>query len=99
MGRFALSDLNCFIVTFLLYLLNQTENEMAQITKEDLEHLTSDEIRNFFTDDDSTLSKQPSVIRNYVLKGKENFTMGNRFCRIEHLLTTIITERFINKTL
>lgn len=70
---------------------------MAKIKKEDLEHLSSDEIRKCFTEEDRT--KLPSPIKEYIEEGKESYTMAERSNRVEKLLSSIIINRFINNTL
>lgn len=68
---------------------------MAQITQKELEHLSNEEIRQFYKTEHIDDCKIP-VIKDYVLKGKENFTMSNRINRVEALLNNIIVKRFFN---
>lgn len=70
---------------------------MAKIKKEDLEHLTSEQIRSFYKSEEVKLL--PSPIKEYVLEGKDKFDMGPRFNRVERLLSEIIVERFLKGTL
>lgn len=67
------------------------------IKKEDLEHLTSNEIKQSYLTDD--VEMLPNPIKDYVIAGKLDFTMGNRLNRVEKLLNLIVVERFIKGTL
>lgn len=69
---------------------------MARITKSDLEHFTSDEIRNIYNN--KNISSLPTPIYEYVENGEE-YTKYNRLNRVINLLNIIIVERFINETL
>jgi hypothetical protein len=72
---------------------------MAKISKKDLEVLTSEQIKMFYTLED--ISKfNISPIKEYLENGKdEPFTLSNKLLRIENLLNIIIVERFVNDTL
>lgn len=70
---------------------------MAKISKKDLEHMSSEQIRKFYTSEDFFLLDP--LIKNYVDAGKEDFSMGNRINRVEKILNIIVVERFINGTL
>jgi hypothetical protein len=69
---------------------------MAQISKKDLEFLTSDQIKQFYK---SEGKPELSPIKEYVEKGKDTYTMGSRINRVEKILNLIIVERFLNNTL
>jgi len=71
---------------------------MAKITKKDLEGLTSDEIKSFYTSENTTVF-HISPIKEYLVEGKDIYELGNRINRVERLLNIIIVERFINNTL
>jgi len=71
---------------------------MAKITKQDLEGLTSNEIKSFYTSENTTVF-HISPIKEYLEEGKEIYELGNRINRVERLLNIIIVERFINNTL
>lgn len=64
---------------------------MAQITKENLKFLASEEIRNILISDTKNL---PSPIKEYV--GVDLNNIANRIERVKKLLNIIIVERFIN---
>lgn len=70
---------------------------MAKISRKDLEHLTSEQIKEFFTSDDKR--KLISPIKEYIEGGEDNFSIGNRVNRVEKILTLIVMDRFINGTL
>jgi hypothetical protein len=67
---------------------------MAQISKKDLEFLTSDQIKSFYK-----AHFNISPIKEYIENGKHNYTMGIRINRVEKILNLIIVERFLNGTL
>lgn len=71
---------------------------MAQIKKKDVEFLTSEQIKSFYTTENLT-QFNISPIKEYIEGGKDNHTMGNRINRVENILNLIIVERFINGTL
>jgi hypothetical protein len=71
---------------------------MAQITKEKLNHLTSDEIKQFYLCENISDYKV-NPINKYVLDGKDSYEMGSRINRVERILNLIIVERFINGNL
>jgi hypothetical protein len=66
---------------------------MAKIKKEDLEILTSEQIRLSLISED--ISILPSPIKEYVLEGKDRYEIGTRLNRVEKLLMLIITDRFV----
>ncbi len=70
---------------------------MAKIKKENLEILTSEQIRLSLISED--ISILPSPIKEYVLEGTDRYEMGVRLNRVEKLLMLIITDRFIKGTL
>ena len=69
---------------------------MAKIKKEDLIHLTDDEIREFHKTEDWNYIKIP-IIYKYVSKGKDYFSLSVRLNRVEKLLNEIIVERFLKQ--
>jgi hypothetical protein len=71
---------------------------MAQISKKDLEFLTSEEIKSFYKTENQT-QFNISPIMEYIENGKDNYTMGNRINRVEKILNLIVVERFVNGTL
>lgn len=71
---------------------------MAQISKKDLEFLTSEQIKSFYTAESLT-QFNISPIKEYIENGIDTYTMGNRFNRVERILSLIIVERFVNGTL
>jgi len=70
---------------------------MSKIKKEDLEILTSEQIKQSFKSED--ISTLPSPIKEYVLEGKDRYEMSCRLNRVEKLLMLIITDRFVKGTL
>ena len=68
---------------------------MAQIKKQNLIHLTDDEIRDFFKTEYWGDIKNP-IIYAYVSKGVETHSLSVRLNRVEKLLMEIIVERFLN---
>ena len=71
---------------------------MAQISKKDLEFLTSEQIKSFYKVENQT-EFNISPIKEYIENGKDNYTMGNRINRVEKILNLIVVERFVNGTL
>lgn len=67
----------------------------ATINMSDIEKLSNDELRVFFLAEDIEDPRTPFVIQNYVLQGKETFTMGDRINEVEKLIMTVITDRFV----
>lgn len=70
---------------------------MAEISKKDLEFLSSKEIKEYYRKEN--VDDLPSPIKEYVEKGRDSFTMGPRLNRVEKLLNIIIVERFLNDKL
>ena len=68
---------------------------MAQIKKQDLIHMTDDEIRDFYKTEYWGDIKTP-IIYEYVSKGKETYSLSTRLNRVEKLLNGIIVERFLS---
>lgn len=71
---------------------------MAQISKKDLEFLTSEQIKSFYKAENQT-DFNISPIKEYIENGKDSYTMGNRINRVEKILNLIVVERFVNGTL
>ena len=70
---------------------------MAKIKKEDLEHLTNQQLHDFYTVDN--WRELPSPIVTYVKGGEVGNTIGQRLNRVQTLISQIIVKRFIAKTL
>lgn len=70
---------------------------MAQITKESLKYLSSQQIKDFFLHED--IKDLPSPIKEYVEGGKASGMIGSRLNRVQRILGIIVLERFINDTL
>lgn len=71
---------------------------MAQISKNDLEFLTSEQIKMFYKSENTT-QFNVSPIKEYFESGKDNYTLANRINRVEKLLNLIVVERFIDGSL
>lgn len=71
---------------------------MAKISKKDLEFLTSDQIKSFYTVE-NLAEFNISPIKEYIQNGKDHFEIGARINRIEKILNLIIVERFVNGNL
>ena len=65
---------------------------MAKIKKEDLEHLTNIQLREFYNQDD--WRKLPSPILEYVNDGHDRGDLGGRLWRVQKLIDRIVIERF-----
>ena len=70
---------------------------MAKISRDDLIHLSSNDIKLVYKAE--TYQNLPSPIKEYIEGGKEKFTMGRRFNRVEKILNSIVLERFLTDTL
>lgn len=68
---------------------------MAKITREDLEVLTSAQIKRFYEMED-VLKYDISPIKEYIREGKTDNTIGNRINRVKNLLTLIVVDRFLD---
>ena len=68
---------------------------MAKITKDKLEHLTNEEIKGFYTSE-NTLQYHVSPIKEFLEEGRDSYELGMRVNRVEKILNLIIVERFIN---
>lgn len=71
---------------------------MAKIKKENLDFMSSDQIRDFYTTEDFK-DYNLSPIKEYIEEGGTDYTRGNRINRVENILNLIVVERFINNTL
>lgn len=71
---------------------------MAQISKKDLEFLTSEQIKSFYKAENQT-EFNISPIKEYIENGKDSYSIGNRINRVEKILNLIVVERFVNGTL
>ena len=60
--------------------------------KEDLQHLTNEQLRNFYTVE--SWERLPSPIIEYVSEGKVIFELGKRLNEVEVLISRIVIERF-----
>lgn len=60
----------------------------------DLEHLTNEQLRSFFTDED--IENLPQPILDFVKDGKETRSMGERLNRVERLINIIVVDRFVD---
>ena len=60
--------------------------------KEDLEHLTNQELRDFYTEED--FKKLPSPIKEYALAGEPTREIGPRLNEVEKIISQIVIERF-----
>ena len=70
---------------------------MLEVKKKDLQHLSTDELRKFYTVESYDLLSSP--IKEYIEAGKKNYTMSKRWNYIELLINSIVIERFIKGTL
>lgn len=71
---------------------------MAKISKQDLEHLSKEQIKEFYTNENLT-QFHISPIKEYIEGGRDNFERGYRIVRVEKLLNIIVIERFVRGTL
>ena len=71
---------------------------MAKISKKDLEFLSSEQIKEFYTTENMT-QFHISPIKEYIESGKDNYELGARINRVEKLLNIIVVERFVRGTL
>jgi hypothetical protein len=71
---------------------------MAQISKKDLDFLTSEQIKTFYKLE-NIAEFNISPIKEYIEGGKDTHTLGNRINRVEKILNSIVIERFIKDTL
>lgn len=69
---------------------------VLSIGKSDIENLTNEELRVFFFTENIEDSRTPAIIKDYVLQGKETFSMGERINEVEKIIMTVVTERFIS---
>ena len=81
--------MNKFIKTY------ESFSDNKKLTKNELEKLSDDEIRDCFKIEDRMLL--PSPVKEYVEKGKVDFTMGEKFNEVEKILMEIIVDRFLSK--
>lgn len=68
---------------------------MAKISIEDIKVLSSEDILQF-TLVENVEDLPEGKIKNYILSGKEDFSMSNKFNRVESLMMREVFKRFIN---
>lgn len=69
-------------------------NSNDSLTKTDLDNMSNDDIKKAFKVEDYT--QMPSPIKEYIVAGKESFTMGPRSNHVEKLLMQIVVDRFLD---
>ena len=70
---------------------------MAKIKQEDLEHLTTEQLRSFYTTEN--WRELPVELLDYLQEGADNFDLGNRLNRLEKLTDRIVIKRFVENIL
>ncbi len=69
--------------------------ESLEIDKGIIEKLSNEELKTFFTSEEIIDPSNPKILQDYILQGKDDFTMGERINHIEKIAMLVITERFI----
>jgi hypothetical protein len=70
---------------------------MAKLSKSDLEALSSDEIKHFYTCENVENLNIP-IVKQYLLNG-DGRSLPLKINRVESLLNQVIVERFVKGTL
>ena len=60
----------------------------------DLEHLSNKDLKKIFTEED--YKKLPSPAKEFIALGKDNFTIGTKFNRVERIAMQVVVRRFID---
>lgn len=72
---------------------------MAKITVEDLEHLTTEELRSTYIIEDWRKLQLSEKVMDYLKEGAEIYDLSNRLNRLESLTNKIVIKRFAENKL